>query len=59
MLDLRCLQSEQHFEAVTVKLSINAITTKKIPHFQNSVTRLYIIVMTQTMADLQNLVTRL
>ena len=32
--------SEQPFEAVTVKLSLNAITTKKIADFQNSVTRL-------------------
>ena len=43
-LDLRCLPSERHFEAVTVKLSLNAITTKKIADFQNSVTRLLIIV---------------
>ena len=39
-LDLWCLLSERHFEAVTVKLSLNAITTKKIADFQNSVTRL-------------------
>ena len=45
-LDLWCLPSEQPFEAVTVKLSLNAITTKKIADFQNSVTRLLIIVFT-------------
>ena len=39
-LDLRCLPSERHFEVVTVKLSLNAITTKKIADFRNSVTRL-------------------
>ena len=39
-LTLWCLPSERHFEAVTVKLSLNAITTKKIADFQNSVTRL-------------------
>ena len=39
-LDLGCLPSERHFEAVTVKLSLNAITTKKIADFQNSFTRL-------------------
>ena len=39
-LDLWCLQSERHFEAVTVKFSLNAITTKKIAYFQNSVTPL-------------------
>ena len=45
-LTLWCLPSERHFEAVTVKLSLNAITTKKIADFQNSVTRLLIIVFT-------------
>ena len=39
-VDLWCLPSERHFEAVTVKLSLKAITTKKIADFQNSVTRL-------------------
>ena len=39
-LDLWCLPSERHFEAVTVKYSLNAITTKKIADFQNSVKRL-------------------
>ena len=29
-LDLWCLPSERHFEAVTVKLSLNAIPTKKM-----------------------------
>ena len=38
------LPSERHFEVVTVKLSLNAITTKKIADFQNSFTRLLIIV---------------
>ena len=42
-LDLWCLPSERHFEAVTVKLSLNAITTKKIADFQNSFTHLLII----------------
>ena len=39
-LDLRYLATERHFEAVTVKLSLNAITTKKIADFQNSLTPL-------------------
>ena len=39
-LDLWCLPSKQHFEAVTVKYSLNAITIKKIADFQNSVKRL-------------------
>ena len=38
-LDLWYLPSERHFEALTMKLSLNAITTKKIPDFQKSVTR--------------------
>ena len=39
-LTLWCLPPERHFEAVTVKLSLNVITTKEIADFQNSVTRL-------------------
>ena len=45
-LTLWCLPSERHFEVVTMRLSLNAITTKKIADFQNSVTRLLIIVFT-------------
>ena len=39
-LDLWCLPSERHFKAFTVKLLLNAITTKKIADFQISATRL-------------------
>ena len=43
-LHLWCLPSERHFETLTVKLSLNAITTQKIADFQNSVTWYRIIV---------------
>ena len=36
---------EPHFETLTVKLSLNAITTQKIADFQNSVTCHTIIVV--------------
>ena len=36
-LNLWCLPLVQHFETLTVKLSLNAITTQKIADFQNSV----------------------
>ena len=36
-LNLWCLPLERHFETLTVKLSLNAITTQKIADFQNSV----------------------
>ena len=39
-LDFWCISPERHFEAVTVKFSLNAITTKKIADNQNSVTPL-------------------
>ena len=40
LLLLSCLPSKRHFEALTAKLSLKTITTKKIADFQNSVTRL-------------------
>ena len=43
-LDLWCLPSERHFKTLTVKLSLNAITTQKIADFQNSFTCHRIIV---------------
>ena len=39
-LDLWRLPLERHFEALTVKFSLNAITTNKIEDFENGVTRL-------------------
>ena len=42
-LDLWCLPSERHFEALSAKLSLNAIKTKNIAAFQNSVTWPWII----------------
>ena len=39
-LNLWCLPSERHFEALTLKLSIYAIMAQKMADLQNSVTRL-------------------
>ena len=44
LLLLWCLPSERHFEALTVKLSLNPIMTQKMVDLQNSITRLLIIV---------------
>ena len=53
-LTLWCLPSERHFEAITVKLSLNAITTKEIADFQNSVTCLLIIVFISSFGGLHH-----
>ena len=53
-LDLWYLPSQRHFEAVTVKLSLNDFTTKKIADFQNSVRRLLIIVFMELFGGLHH-----
>lgn len=49
-----CLLSEQHFGAVTVKFSLNPITTQKKAKIRNGVRRLQMIVFSESYGDYQH-----